>query len=135
MNFTIHFGFSEQQFTWFVQGLIFILAAVYVLLSLPKVRRTGQVAHLRWLVPLAIYTVDEAITYGIQNAYELFNATEPEPLSTITDIMDDVSMLAFLWALVVLWRIIRDTANALKTPRLNNPETAEGVWPAAPRTE
>jgi hypothetical protein len=133
MNFAIHFGFSEQQFTGVVQGLIFIIAAVYVLLSLSKVRRAGQAAHLKWLVPLAIYTVDEAITYAISNIYWLFSSAEPEPLNTITDIMDDVSLLAFLWALIVLWRIIRTAPDLLKTPWLSQGETLEGVWPPAPR--
>jgi len=93
----------------------------------------NQKVHLRWLVPLAVYVVDEAVTWAITNAYDLLGVAEPGTVSTIIQIMDDVTLLAFLWALIVLWRIIRDTPDALKTPWLNNHETAEGVWPPEPK--
>jgi len=112
--------------------LFFAVAAIYVLLSLTKARRTDQAAHLKWLVPMAIYTVDEAITYAIENVCFFLNTAEPEPLNTITDFMDDVSVLAFLWSLIVLWQIIRSKPDLLATPWLTETETPEGVWPPTP---
>jgi len=132
MNLTMHLGLTAHLLSSIIQGLIFIVAAVYVLLSISRAKRTGQAAHLRWLVPLAIYVVDEAITYAIENFYLLLDSSQPEPLNTITDAMDDVAQLAFLWALVVLWRMIRSKPELLQMPWLNRSEAPAGVWPPAP---
>ena len=132
MNLTMHLDLTAHLFSSIIQGLIFIVAAVYVLLSISRAKRTGQATHLRWLVPLAIYVVDEAITYAIDNFYSLLGSSQPEPLNTITDVMDDVAQLAFLWALIVLWRMIRSKPELLQTPWLSRGATPEGVWPPAP---
>ena len=129
MNFAFQFDYTND----FVEGLIFIVAAVYVLLSIGRARRTNQAAHLKWLMPLAIYTVEEAVTYAITNVYTLTGVAEPHWLGIIIDIMDDVTLIAFLWALIVLWRILRSTPELLKTPWLDGGETPEGVWPPAPK--
>ncbi len=129
MSFSFNFNFSNDD----VQGLIFVGAAIFVLLSIWKAKRTNQKLHLKWLVPLAVYVVDEAVTYAITNAYDLLGIAEPRAVSTVIHTIDDVTLLAFLWALIVLWRIIRSTAELLKTPWINGGETPEGVWPPAPK--
>lgn len=116
-----------------VSGLIFIAAAVFVLLSIKRVRRSDQAAHLKWLVPLAIYTLDQSLTYAVTNFYTLIGATEPKMVSAVITIMDGITMLAFLWALIVLWRMIRNEPKLLQTPWLNRGATPEGVWPPAPK--
>lgn len=133
MSVAVHFGFSEEQFTWFFQGVLFVLAAMCVLLTLSKAKQAGQTLHSRWLVPLAVYTVEQSITYTIENVYRLFNLTQPVLVTIIMDIMDDISVIAFLWALVALWKIIRNAPDSLRSPWLNADETPEGVWPPAPK--
>ena len=129
MHFAFNFTFSNAT----IEGVIFLVSAVFIWLSLSKVRRTGQVAHLRWLVPMAVYITEEAVTYAVENIYTTLTISEPSIISTIVDVADDVGLLAFLWALIVLWRMIRKSPELLQMPWPNRSESPEGVWPPAPK--
>ena len=125
------YEYYERLVQCFIQGSLLTTAALFVFLSRNK--KMGTTPHSRWLVLLNIFVVTEAITYAIATLYALFNTWEPEPLNSILDTVDSLAFGAFLWAVVLLWKIARHTPGLLKNPWLNAPETPEGVWPPTPK--